>query len=485
MLALACALAAAPALAGPWLAPGDETLRHDLQVLADAGVLRGPVTTWPVSWPDVARDVLDPRAEDLEASPVVGASLLRVQRAARQAARDGFAGLGYSVTAAEEPLELRTFASTPREEGELAFGGSWLGRRFAVAAVATVVADAEDGQEVRLDGSYVGFTVGNFMISAGATDRWWGPGWDGSLLLSSNARPIPSVTVERNYTDASKLPVLRWLGPWRASLALGRGEGSDVAVADTRFFAARVNFKPRPWLELGLSRTAQWCGEGRPCGTDTFIDLLLGRDNRSAALPIEREPGNQMAGYDFRLRSPWRALPVVVYSQLIGEDEAGGLPSKFLGILGVETWGEATAGSWRVRAEFGDTACSFMRDSPEFNCAYRNELYPQGYTFRGRIVGHALDADGRSISLGALLVRQSGSSLSVLVRRVELNRDGRPDPVHTRSPAGAGRLNNVEFQYRRAWRDGQFAVGVGYDDHSALGSGRSGARGFLRYARGM
>ena len=44
--------------ADPWLAPGNEGLRADVQLLADAGILRGPVTTWPMSWPDIARDVL-------------------------------------------------------------------------------------------------------------------------------------------------------------------------------------------------------------------------------------------------------------------------------------------------------------------------------------------------------------------------------------------------------------------------------------------
>ena len=35
-------------IADPWLAPGDEGLRSDIQLLADAGILRGPVTTWPL-----------------------------------------------------------------------------------------------------------------------------------------------------------------------------------------------------------------------------------------------------------------------------------------------------------------------------------------------------------------------------------------------------------------------------------------------------
>ena len=36
------------AKADPWLAPGDEGLRSDIQLLADAGIIRGPVTTWPM-----------------------------------------------------------------------------------------------------------------------------------------------------------------------------------------------------------------------------------------------------------------------------------------------------------------------------------------------------------------------------------------------------------------------------------------------------
>jgi hypothetical protein len=48
----------------------------------------------------------------------------------------------------------------------------------------------------RADGSYLGVNFGNFMLSAGLMERWWGPGWDGGLILSTNARPIPSVTLE-------------------------------------------------------------------------------------------------------------------------------------------------------------------------------------------------------------------------------------------------------------------------------------------------
>lgn len=481
---LAVCLAASTAMADPWLAPGDLRVRHDIEVLADAGLLRGPVTTWPVSWPDVARD-LDAARSAEPASPAIEAALRRLRQAAGVAARAGWSEAELSVAGASDPARLRDFADTPREQAEASVGASWLGARFAGAVHVAIVSDPEDGQSTRLDGSYAGMTVGNFMISAGYMQRWWGPGWDDSLLLSTNARPMPTLTVERNYTDPSTWPVLRWFGPWRASIALGQAEGSDVAVPDTRFLAARLNFKPRPWLEFGLSRTAQWCGEGRPCSWSTFVDLMLGRDNLSASLTIDQEPGNQMAGYDFRLRSPWRRLPVALYGQVIGEDEAGGLPSKFLGNLGAETWGDSALGSWRARVEYTDTACSFMRSAPQFNCAYRNGLYPQGYTYRGRIIGASLDGDGRMYTVAGLVVRPSGDTYSLALRKVELNRDAGVDPAHTLSPGGAAELTNVEFRYETERSAGRFAVGLGYDDYSRPAGKSADFRAFLRFARGF
>lgn len=475
-----CALCGVAA-ANPWLAPGNEGLRHDILLLADAGILHGPVTTWPISWPDVARDVANVDA-DVPLDAATADALVRVQRLARDAARRGSDGLGIRAAGSHEPERLRGFAATPREEGEIGLQAGWLGSHLAVNLEATVVADAEDDRPVRADGSYIGVNVGNFMVSVGLMERWWGPGWDGSLILSTNARPIPSFTIERNYTDAFKNPLLHWLGPWRASLSVGQAEGHDVAVADVRFLAARVDLRPRPWLEIGVSRTAQWCGEGRTCTWGTFRDMLIGQDNRGDGIGENDEPGNQMAGYDLRLRSPWRPLPLAVYTQWIGEDEAGGLPSKFLGLFGAETWWSLEAGSLRVRAEYADTTCTFTRETPDFNCAYRNALYPQGYTYRGRIIGHSLDNDGRMTSFAALLVRPGGDTVSATFKSARFNRDGTGDNVNSAVPAD---LRNVELRYSRELAGGRVDVGLGYDEAEAGTGLRSGARGFVGWQRGF
>jgi hypothetical protein len=457
--------------ADPWLAPGDEGLRSDIQLLADAGILRGPVTTWPLSWPDVARDALAANNVGLDAA--TADALLRVQRLSRTASARGFAGAGIRVSGAHEPAMLRGFADTPREEGELTLRASWLTEHLALNLQGSVVAEPDDDKQFRPDGSYIGVNVGNFMISAGFMERWWGPGWDGSLILSTNARPIPSITLERNYTDAFKTRWLSWIGPWRASIAMGESDEDDVAVTGVKFFAARVNFKPRPWLEFGLTRTAQWCGGDRPCDWDTFKDMVLGEDNTDPGDDPADEPGNQMAGYDLRLRSPWKRLPAAFYTQWIGEDEAGGLPSKFLGLFGLEFWGSSPFGGYRLRAEYADTACMFNNATPQFNCAYRHPIYPQGYTYRRRVIGHSLDNDSRMFSVAGLLTRPNGDVLSVEIRRAELNRDGTGTHAISEVPAD---LDDVELRYSRLFAIGNVSVGVGYDDQ---------VRGFLRWQQGF
>jgi hypothetical protein len=249
-----------------------------------------------------------------------------------------------------------------------------------------------------------------------------------------------------------------------------------------RVMSARVNLRPRPWIEIGVSRTAQWCGGDRECGFGTFTDMLLGRDNAVVeGQPTQDQPGNQMAGYDLRLRSPWRRLPLAFYSQWIGEDEAGGLPSKFIALFGLESWGSLWNRGWRLRAEYTDTACSFSRQAPEFDCAYRNTIYPEGYSYRGRIIGHSLDNDGRMYSVNGSLVGETGQALSMTVRRIEVNRNGGRHAISAVPIA----LDNVELRYSRGFGAGMVSVGTSYSSSPVPGAFDSRFRAFAVWQQGF
>ena len=51
------ALMASSALAGPYIPAGDLALRHDIQRLADYGIITGPISTWPLAWGPILNDI--------------------------------------------------------------------------------------------------------------------------------------------------------------------------------------------------------------------------------------------------------------------------------------------------------------------------------------------------------------------------------------------------------------------------------------------
>ena len=193
----------------------------------------------------------------------------------------------------------------------------------------------------------------------------------------------------------------------------------------------RLSFKPTPNLEIGLSRTAQWAGSGRPSDADSFFRLLIGEDNADGGASKADEPGNQLAGYDVRYSFAGFNLPLAIYGQFIGEDEAGGLPAKFLGLVGIEGWIGANAlfdGDLRWRLEYVDTTANFQESDPLENTTYEHSTYRSGYRYYRRSLGHSLDNDSRMITLGFVYNSGAHVDYELVLRSGEFNRDGGVGP---------------------------------------------------------
>jgi hypothetical protein len=455
--------------AGPWLPPGDLALRNDIVLLADAGVLTGPMTTWPLAWADIARDVL--AFDQISALGNDEASALtRVRIKARKAMAIHEVQISARASGSSKPRTIRTFEATPRENGEVEAGAMWTGERFAFNLQAQVVSNAQDDKTWRVDGSYLGIVLGNVMFAVDTQDRWWGPGWEGSQILSNNARSVPSIIVQRNQTTPFKSRWLSWIGPWTASWIWGQMEDNRT-ISNTRLWGFRFGFRPISDLEIALSRTAQWCGEGRPCDFDDFLDLLEGtQDNRETLADIDDEPGNQLAAIDFRWGTPIKDWPFAIYGQMTAEDEADNLPSRWIALGGVEVWGVSPfswlPGNYRLHIEATDTASEFY-DEVRFDFAYEHFIYQDGYRYRGRPIGHALDNDGQMYSVGGVLNAPDGSHWQILVRRIYLNRGG----VKANSlSAGDDTLWNLELSHTRPFGFGTIDAGIGFDSFESGGS---------------
>jgi len=474
-LTLAALLTASVAHGGPWVEVGRSDLRSDIQILADAGVIQGAVTTWPLAWSDIAADL----AEVSGALPdYQEAALMRVRAAAGQQMRSGEVINHARLALAEKPVQIRSFETTPREKGEAQVGASWIGDRFAYRLQSTFVWDPQDDKNLRLDGSYAGMALGNWSLALSAQDRWWGPGWQSSLIYSNNARPIPSIVLDRSSTEPFQSKWLAWIGHWDLTVQVGQMESSR-AIPDTVFFGMRLNFRPFKNLELGLSRTAQLCGDGRSCDFGIWTDMLIGNDNRGTNVAPEDEPGNQLAGYDLRWSYQAFGQPFALYTQLIGEDEGNRFPQKFSGQLGFETWGQLESlGTYRLFFEWSDTLCNFPLvfgdggSGSQPNCTYNHPIYESGYRRYGRPIAAAFDNDASIFTLGTLLTDSRSNTWRLRLGFGNLNRLGEPDPAN-RVAQVKTRYREIELAHRRTTAFGDFNLGVGYERRANTVTSRS------------
>lgn len=470
-------------MADPWVGPGDLVLRQDIQRLSDAGIIRSPVTTWPIPWATIAHDLSEFEPESVGSADVTQA-LHRVR--GRLGSLRSVSGLqpnaGASVSS--DPFWIRTFEDTPRDDSELEAGVSWMGDRFAVRIQGSYRHDAEDGQDWRMDDSYASMIIGNHILSAGAVDRWWGPGWESSLILSSNARPVAGFTLERNVAAAFGTKWLSWIGPWNYSLHWGF-LGDDRYRTDARLLAFRTAFKPLKDLEIGLSRSATWCGTGRPCDAEAVWDIVRGKDNTGeGGVTRETDPSNQFAAIDGRWNSPIGSGPYALYTQWMANDEVNGLPSEWTATGGVEYWGDINtrwiSGAYTLHFEGTSTIADFYEGEPNYDRTYNHNIYRTGYRYKGRSIGAAADGDSIIVSSGITLVETDGKSWNALLRWSNINRkgDGEGQDLNHSISADELKVFDTHLTHKRSFtheglRLGNVALGVGFQHRENERTGRT------------
>lgn len=424
----------AHSLAGPWVSPGDEQLKHHLNNLVDSGQARTLTTSWPINWSDIKTtiDNIDPR--DLD--PQALWSYQYLNHELRKNIRKSMTKQSINLSTA--PLGIGYFGSDAREKTEIGGSLDLVGDKIALSLSGTYAHNPTDDRESRADGSYIAYLAGNWALGFGLVDRWWGPGWESSLILSNNARPVPAFFLQRHRSTPFETPWLSWLGPWQVTTFMGELE-HDRHVSNARLWGMRVNFNPLPGLEIGLSRTAQWAGDGRPGDLETFIDLFIGRDNRGdsgLASDGSNEPGNQLAGIDLRWGFHIGNTNLALYSQLIGEDEAGGLPSRHIGMAGIESSVIAWDTQWRLSFEGQNTAVYFYDNDepdtvnvsninrPAYNVAYEHAIYQSGYRYLGRPLGASADNDSEVYTLRLQTFLSNGHYLNFSASHNRINVDG-------------------------------------------------------------
>ena len=94
-----------------------------------------------------------------------------------------------------------------------------------------------------------------------------------------------------------------------------------------------------------------------------------------------------------------------------------------------------------------------------------------------------MDGDGLSWSLGSTLTQSEGQRWNVLLRFMEINREGMPDLRHSLSPTPQEQID-VQVSHDRLTSLGRFYIGAGYyrNEDEVTGVTTSDTSFFLRWS---
>jgi hypothetical protein len=390
---LSLLLGAQPVLASPWAEVGDNQLRSDIALLADAGVIDDVTTQWPLPWNAIVRELGEASLTGRPAA--IRAAAQRVMAHARAGNQAGFSGSLY-LDATNRPSMVYGFDGMGRGDGSaqlsLAYNSEDTAARLSLGGLSRTF----QGKTTKLmpEGSYLAEKLDNVLVYGGYLSHWWGPGWISALSLSNNARPMPQIGIERLDTSASQSPWLHWLGPWQVEFFLGYLDGPRLQK-DTFYNALRLTIQPVEGLEIGLARTEEFCGQGHPCSPiRDYFDL-----NND---PVHTDKTNDEGLIDIKYSRTLSGLPFEVYMQLMNEDTSPFTHSGTSHLFGATVFLPAGPSPVRLTAEYTDsvpTADIFSFGDVFHGFAYTNGTYIDGMRYRGRTLGFSLDSDSRLLSL--------------------------------------------------------------------------------------
>lgn len=408
------------AIAQQWAPVGDNNLRRDVELLKTYNIIQGPVNTWPMSWRQITSNI------NMSLEQTYSAHIMRaIDRVRSKIPNKGLRG---SLTAryTNEPSLVRGFGDTARSDADMTVSTGLTKETIDVNVSVNYRDNVNfENNNINFDNSYIATNLGNWTLYAGAIDRWWGPGQDNTLLLSSNARPMISVGLRRIDPKLSKTKWLSWVGPWTWDVFVA-DMGNNRHIPSAMMAGMRLGLEPIKNFEIGLSRTMQLCGTGRPCNTDTWVKSIIGiwdLDNTGT----ENEPGNQLASIDLSYSMNIGDKSLKIYAEGAAEDEWKIIPYQYSRLIGSAlTMPIGNRGdNLNFIAELSDSGdvLAWFFGKRQAGVMYGHHIYATGHRYDGRTLGHSFDNDSKLASISATYTRSLGEIYRITLRTATINWD--------------------------------------------------------------
>ncbi len=246
-------------------------------------------------------------------------------------------------------------------------------------------------QNGRIVEGYLKLKLNNLAIRFGRESVWWGPGYHGSMMFSNNAPPLDQFRI--GTAEPMILPgFLKYLGPTRLELMYARLE-ANRDHPHALLGSWRVDFSPLSLLELGVARTVQMGGQGRPhMNYLNYLEaLVISKDD-----PASKFQTNQLYTIDgtLRLHDVDRVFPLSRDLTLYAEMEVDDTccknviwplkPGYMVGLYLPNLFGRNDS---ELRVEWTSTT-SFT---------WTHSIWTDGISFKGFPLAHYIGAKGQEL----------------------------------------------------------------------------------------
>ncbi len=425
------AVAPPPVAAQVWTSTSDSQLRQDVELLKSYGIIDGPVNTWPLSWKQITRSIHDINTNE---APHPAHVMRAIARTLRKSPKNDWR-ISTDVRFTNEPKLVRGFGDTARGDADTSLSLGYQNTNID-AQVSVNYRNDQNGDDVNLDGSYIAANFNNWSLYAGSIERWWGPGQDNTLLLSTNARPMSAIGLRRNEPKPFETKWLSWIGPWTWDMFLAH-MGKERHIPNALMVGMRLSLEPLKNFEVGLSRTMQLCGDNRPCDFKTWSKAIIAVGDLDNTGTLN-EPGNQLASIDLAYSKRLGDKALRLYISGTAEDQTIFMPFQYARLLGATLSSPVgdKGDTLTINTEWSDSGnvLAWFFGQRIRGVIYGHRIYITGHRFDGRTLGHSLDNDSKLISFTTTYDREDGSTYSLSLRSATINWDNNNKNIISLSP---------------------------------------------------
>jgi hypothetical protein len=248
-------------LASPWLNTDDRYLRTSIKLLADAGYINIPITTYPLMWQPILAELAQANTSHMNQAQLF--AFLRVTSALNYVRADHIENL--SLSASSDSLTPLGFGSRYANRGQLSLGTELKGNAWALGIQKSFNHNPYTNNNINgidytpnqdWQGSYAAYTLGNWVLSASQQHQWWGPGLDSSFNYRNKGPAAKVIRLNRLNSALPFTDYLSILGPANITLEYGQQPGNAL-LRHHHFAAARLSIKPWQALEISSSISYQ------------------------------------------------------------------------------------------------------------------------------------------------------------------------------------------------------------------------------------